>query len=1094
MSSDKLQKYSEFEESVKSKINIAELYTKLTGEEFVKVKGRLRAKVKWRQDEHESLTWVPDKNILTDFTEETETGKGGNYNPIDVMMRVGGALGRRHALQKLCELTNTEFPSEFNTLKDQDGNLGNLGKALNLVFQESLNRRDFLFNNKNKIPASLIDFFEKRNIPFDLEFLKAMNIGICPIYDVVKGIWAENKIPFIKKSNDKQGENSGICIFPEMQDTAIVFPLHNEYGALAGLKFRDTKIKTFTEWISPSKNCYYNLNKFIHRKSDRLAMIVEGEMNLIAYAISAWKYLEGSENKNEELQSALSLIFATGSKNTTLTSLKGEIKKCLYIPDYDIKDSTIENIKTHPIIHTSTKISKQIDAIELNIVDWSKIPGVHEKYDLEDYLKSNNYSLSKFNELKQVSLPRYCLDIIKTYCGNIHNSENERIAQISLVSSIADKLSFAQRKVFEEIAAKEFDLSKEVVDSIEENNLDATYGDFLIHSGGIAKKVQLEEDKFFLVPMTNFYCKLKEETIVYNCYSHKTDKSYTVDILVGSDIRSGVASPSDLSDTQKFKVFLNSHHSFDKLKYLDPEFDAKTNVILHLMKNIGKPVQKLIFTSMGRPQESVNYKKFKTDLFCLLPKVSVINGNVIKNENFEIQLLGVEEGDEENESRQAGSKYCFQILNNEETILANNIFWNHLRKLHDENLMASMIALALDSCTPELHGDGIVPDHGFTFYLDGVSGTKKTTSVCALMSLLGGFKDQSDLFSFHSTSLSLEHRLIGVGNLLAPIDELKNEIVKSSEITNLFNAVYGGTTKARSGSNMSQKGGVGLQCSVLITAESSPEDIPESIASRVIIVRIPKVEDEINKERKEHLDKFNEYRHLMNGFMPLLIAWCHKKGPAFYSELLLKWKLEFKRIVERFDNHERIVDMIARLITGYDMVCKYVVENGITNKEEADSSFENFVLYWKKEIRTQIKRVRAHSSTSQNIKLLAELIDSGTLMPHVFKNNRWQISSNRNGSPVADVTYEDGSRKLLILGPSILMKSFDNMVDVKSLYHKFKNDMIEEGLMDKQPNGDVKQYPKPDMSNGKISERSSKHDAIDYEKFLLVRKTEGFND
>ena len=64
-STEKVQtEFSQFVESVKAKIPIDQLYTKLTGEQFSRVESRPRAKISWREDNSPSLCYVPDKNLL----------------------------------------------------------------------------------------------------------------------------------------------------------------------------------------------------------------------------------------------------------------------------------------------------------------------------------------------------------------------------------------------------------------------------------------------------------------------------------------------------------------------------------------------------------------------------------------------------------------------------------------------------------------------------------------------------------------------------------------------------------------------------------------------------------------------------------------------------------------------------------------------------------------------------------------------------------------------------------------------------------------------------------------------------------------------
>ena len=118
---------NDFIEQLKAKINVAELYTELSGEQFVYVKAKSRnlAKVAWRQDITPSLSHYPNKNILTDFAGEPhpETGKSPNYNPIDIFLLVGGAATYTDAITLCCKRVGIELPKEFKRKDDESKSL-----------------------------------------------------------------------------------------------------------------------------------------------------------------------------------------------------------------------------------------------------------------------------------------------------------------------------------------------------------------------------------------------------------------------------------------------------------------------------------------------------------------------------------------------------------------------------------------------------------------------------------------------------------------------------------------------------------------------------------------------------------------------------------------------------------------------------------------------------------------------------------------------------------------------------------------------------------------------------------------------------------
>jgi len=274
-----LTAFQEFVESVKAKVPINELYTKLTGNEFVYIDSRPRALISWREDKTPSLSLYTKENKLTDFTDiDPITGKFRNYNHIDILRKVGGAISYGDAVIKLCEYAQVEIPKEFKKDDSEYGGLSvNIGKKVREIWQLCLDNMELVMSNPNKRPLNMINFFESRNIPLDVEFLRAMNIGICPKYDLVYSLLKDQGILDKKKKEDKDGSKEKNIFKIELEDNAIVFPLYNLDGGLCGLKFRQFDKKDFAEW-NPTKNeCFFNAQRFSKRPRDKYLYLTESE-------------------------------------------------------------------------------------------------------------------------------------------------------------------------------------------------------------------------------------------------------------------------------------------------------------------------------------------------------------------------------------------------------------------------------------------------------------------------------------------------------------------------------------------------------------------------------------------------------------------------------------------------------------------------------------------------------------------------------------------------------------------------------------------------------------------------------------------------
>lgn len=562
--------WGEFAEQVKKANDIKELYTELTGEEFVDIRGRQRARCRWRQDNTPSLTHYSDNNLLTDFAEqgaEGSTKAGRSYNPIHIMLFVGGASHFAHAVSLLAKRAGIEVPKELKSKKDEDKHPGQLGDAINKIWEEcKLSVKDF-FDVPARRKPEFSKFLEDRNIPLDPLFWDVLNIGICPDYDKIEDILTQLKIKV--KDEDKMFINKS------MPYNSIVFPLYNRYGALTGLRFRyinSSGVKDFKQWVPITNSCYYNMQRFRYRPQDKRINFVEGEMNLIAYGIAAYRfYNEAGDNKKKLIDETLRLIYATGSKTTDLSVLENEIPKALYFPDYDVSDEVV-NPKQHPIIDLCSRISRQIHALDFEVIDWSCLPEVTQKFDLEDFLKSHNYDMGKVGSLTRVSLPRYCINIINAVCDKILNPENKRIAQISMANAIADKLLLEQKIVFGELVEKEFKVTKEIAKNISDASREAKYGAYRIYNGQITKQ-HTKDTQVLQIPQTNFFTRMVEEISFFNELNNVTDKKYKIEIVCGNDVRSTVVDPADITNLDRFKTVLNTAHSFSELQIIDPDFE-----------------------------------------------------------------------------------------------------------------------------------------------------------------------------------------------------------------------------------------------------------------------------------------------------------------------------------------------------------------------------------------------------------------------------------------------------------------------------------------------------------------------------------------
>lgn len=1080
--------FSQFVESVKSKIPIDALYTQLTGQQFVEEGSRLRAKVIWREDNNPSLTYYPNENLLTDFADPEPPNPekpGRTYNVLDIFQKCGGAIGFSDALRMACEYAKVDFPDEFVKTKEIGDTPLNLGKGLKEIWELCKNKAKFFIENPDKRPASMVTFCNDRNIPMDLEFFRITNLGIAPEYDTVKGILKKYSI-FPKRKDNKE-----VNIFaPEVAENALVFPLYNLDGGLCGLRFRWFSKKDFADWIPATPNCYFNAQRFKRRPLSRRLLMVEGEMNLVAFAIATWKV-----NPNQ-LDEALTIIYSTGSKSKSVGSYKTGFKSLLYFQDQDLVDpSSVLNPKENPLVITCTNISREIEAENLEVVDWKKIPYVQAKFDFEDLLKYNNYDLKCLRDIPTVSLPRYCVNAIKDFTDAITNEDNRRENQITLTMEIADKLKFAQRQIFRELAEKEFALSKDTVEKIDTTPRKASFGNYSINEKGEIVEKKANDHGVVTIVKTNFYLRIRSEITSYVQASDgsKVQKNYEVEIVTVSGKKWADEVPAEeVVEPSKMYGFCSRTATITDLVFTDGQLRDKFSVVTGLMLSIPVEHKTKIFSSLGRPFENHAMSLLHTDKFYLFPKISVIDGEVVENKNFEVRIT--HKGAEDKQM-----PYKFTIIDDQQFKEAGNLFWRHLRYVNNTNLMDTLISMVYDSATTELQGVGVVEnDHGFPIYLEGQSGSYKTTAARFAMALIGDFKHQNSLMSYNGTLLSIEFNMLRVGHSVTCIDDMKTEDINSKEFTAFFHSIYGGTSRTRQNSTGDkQKGGDKMKCSVIVTSEGQPGIISESIAARMLVIRVAKESLEVNAERKKHLNLFLDAElgfkyDLMCGFFPRMIAWAQKRGSVPHARSIKKWKKHFDDLIEGKveNNAERPSDMVTRLVSAFEQICEFCKEHHICSEEEANEAFESFVVYWQKKIFDQITRIQKHSSKSKTVELLWQLINSGTINLKVFDGRKWLEDKKYGPTPILDITYPDErGRKLLIVSDFAVIKAMNSIIAsggtaTPIIQTKFTEDLKEANVID-NVNGKTVLYPVPN-DRGEINNHCRQIYGIDYNNLMKL--------
>ncbi len=1090
--------FYKFVASVQSKINVMDLYTKLTGEQFEKKDARLRAKVVWREDKSPSLSYYAAENTLTDFTNQTNEDRA-TYGPIQLLLKCGSALSFSHGLQMACDMVDMEVPEEFKKVDSKGNSIAKdyyyAGPKLKEVWELCKANLHSMILDHTKRPIHLTTFFESRNMPMDYEFIKALNIGMFPTIDVIR--------PVLKDTNlTKQGKGRELDIFAEdFGDNAIIFPLYTINGALGGLRARKLTEKGFKQWIPiPHTQCFYNMNNFRYRPSGHRVMLVESEMSVIAYAIGVYNEIKGNGNIEKDITDALPIIYATGSKTNSVDVFQGQIERLLYIQDNDIKNhDEIPDPINHPIVAQCNKIASEINCNDLTVVNWENVSYATSKYDLEDYLKYNNYSLVSLRDLPVISFPRYCFNAIRNYLSTIKDQDNKRECQVKFSFAISDKLQNSQRQVFSEIAEKEFSLSPATGASLRNTDRNIVYGDLSIDAVGRIIETRNDNGVVTVVPKTNFYLKICNETYYYNLQNTCT-KTYSIRVLIANGkTHEDEIDASKFFDNSEIQKFLAILTNVTDLEFYDSSWRGKEFYnITNLMNYIPNNNTSYVFSSLGRPTEFKAIEIFNSKKFCLMPEVSVINGEILENKNFKVNI-------DNEDAASTKTKFKFKKVDDDEYRELGSLFWNHVRHIHEAVLVDTMVSIVFDSCTREMQGTGVVEnDHGFPLYLSGQSGGYKSTAALGGMCLLGDFKEQSDFMNPNGTALSWIHQLQSAGTLTHCLDDLKVEQVKGEDFVNLFHTIYGATTRSRmDSSGTKMKGADKIRSSVIVTAEATPNDIPESIAARFLHLRITKPDISVANEWLYQLKFMTQPKedgscnfHRMSGFLPRVIVWVHERGIKPYNDSLKKWYKHYMDLLDnKANNTERPADMVARIVAAWEQLTEYCKVKEICTPQEADQAFKNLVDFWDDKIFDQLKRIEAHSSKFKIVDLLVQVLLTEAIGIKTYRGNKWQDTKRNFPSyPIRDITYPDErGRKIVIIGIKAVLQSMNNYLEAghRIVEDKFKIDLKEAGVIETDLRGNYVSYPVPD-EGGRLNDKARNNSNIVIDYNGLMKLHEGF--
>ena len=1062
---------AEYINSLKDRIPINELYTHVTGVQFIKDGSRLRACNAFRQDNHPSLTYWGKSNTLTDYGEQSNyTNKMGKiYNHIDILIEAKVCRGFYDAVQYLANYLNETIPSELLKpillyTKNQD--------ALYDVYNASRNTMDSMFfeNTDSKTSLLLRAYCEVRKIPFDRKFFDLLEIGLWPAKSIIESILKKYDIDTDKKNDS---EFLSLNRLPDIENRGIVFPLYNKHGALVGISLRNFEMpKGIWRSILPNQTiAMYGLNYAISCENINIA---EGEMSRVQVAARLWD--------NPELAAkSIHNMFTTGSLagNSRLPSFMNQFKRVNYYPDIQLKD--IEKPFSKETIDNVLEVYNNLHAANFNSFYWDT---QRNGYDLDDYLrehiddgKNAFFKLFKSHTIKK-SMPEFIKATIEqlvlefpevdrdsarfTYCDRfaerLYNGADQNI-----LKALYSHLTHVDRE-----KAQKFDsaLPKKIGDSpyftkdncyFVEEAADKSQPNIMIKSQisefAVRGMYKMVSQKGRFKGKTEELDVSFESAIIYACivYPKSEVKKYVV------------FEPDDLVDSKKFWSKLYKA-DIDLAGYV--KVNRESEVFFCVKNTLATTLEKFSFQSPGPHiktftqdllQDTLRPSLFQRDgtLKTYLNKyVSVIEGKVCENKYINIDLS-------------SSQFYKFGTCNESDLCEISQIVWTKLRDLHDRFLVDLLLGFAFSTPIKHILDSNI---NGLEVFLLGSSNSHKTSLARIIQNFYGDFATDEKVLAFsNQTPKHLEAAIQQAGACICVCDEFKVSKEYTVEILNHFHHnIYNGKSRGRLNKNSEMVDINYFNANVITTAEYTQE-LETSAEARYLRFDVPEIEtEEIFKElnNQKILSRFK-------CFTPYLIAWQHNNMDTLIEKYLY-YRKAIEDSIKDAPNKGRVGLQLSVILTGFYSFCKFIQSKNICSEEEADVNIQRLFTYFLAQAKKQVARSADVRLFIKFKEILAEGLMNRSINMMCFKydqnGNIRELKTTQTNNSVANVMQyrlnplDAGSVVYTIISYPRLLLDIQRAYNI-TMSNSLKIELAQHGLLQLDAKGNIPCVRIPDLND-----------------------------
>ena len=962
-----------FINSLKDRIPIHEFYTKLTGIPFVNDNSRLRAKVKWRIDDHPSLCYFSRNNTLTDFADQSNYSNkiGKVYNHLDLLLVTKTCKTYYDAIIYLANYVGELIPADLmKTIQ----HFTKRQEALADVYTACRDTMNSMFlDTTDKRTSELLRAYCKvRCLPFERNFFDLLEIGLYPAKSIVDAICKKYEL-----DPTKDDEISFAKFTEDFENKALVFPLHNKHGILSGITIRTmTDKKSIRQSLLNHDNlAMYGIHYALSTENHKAVAIAEGEMCRVAVAAALW-------NKPDVAATAIRRMFCTGSlgNNNKLKQLEGELNKVFYFPDVKLKDPDKESLPE--TVDNVLEVYNNIKPLEFRTVYWEN---QQDTYDLDDYLREHSESKERYSAYMDIFRLR---SLHKTMPEFIYATIEQLVREFSPESRDSARYGYCER------------FAERLFNGADQNKLRALYKHITHVDSDVIEDIQ--EAVFTRIGTSNYFTK-------NHCYFIEEDdksgnkiktqisdfiirgKNKMVSMMYRSKPKSEeidqcwennefYAELSQKGKREKKNIIFKTEDLVDGKKFWNNVYGVDINLtggvidkrlddVFFCIKNtLPTKIEKFSFTTPGPHIKSfapeILSETLRPSLFVqggtlntyLNKHVSVIDGKVVENKSIGVDLS------------KAGY-YKFSTCDNETLSQISHILWYKLRKLHVPSVIDGLIGYSFS--TPIKHI--LMPNvNGLHLFLLGPSNSHKTSIARIFQNFFGDFATDDRVQAFvNQTPKHLENAIQATGNSICVCDEFKPSKVYTIEMMNhLIHNIFNGKSFGR----LNTKGepvDINFFTANVITTAEYTQDFETSAEARYIRFIVPPIN---TKEIFEELNS-STVLPLFKCFTPYLIAWQHR-----HIDLLKTKYQEYYNAIEDVIKSEpncgRIAMQLSMMIVGFYSFCKFIEDQSICSEEEADAAIQKLLLHFLGEAKIQLARSKETRAFEKFLEFLAAGIDT----------------------------------------------------------------------------------------------------------------------